>query len=82
MTMYTVKTNPKEADAIANDDKRFVFRADAPQFVVGNNISFAVVDAKRITPHPLEDMVFRITFIGRGSPIEDGILAIGFRRIK
>lgn len=81
MTMYTVKTTPSEANAIMRGDKHFVFRGDAPQYVVGNNISFAVVDERRITKHPLEDRVFRITFIERGDPIADGVIAIGFRPV-
>lgn len=82
MTYYTVKTYPNEADAIVRGDKMFVFRADLPQFKVGNNISFAVVDDKRITRHPLEDRVFRITCVERGEPIADGIIAIGFKPVK
>jgi hypothetical protein len=80
--MYTVKTNPSEADAVLRGDKMFVFRADSPQYVKGNNISFAVIDEKRVTPHPLEDRVFKITHIERGDPIADGIIAVGFIRIK
>ena len=79
MTMYTVKTNPSEAEAIMNGNKMFVFRADAPQFAVGNNIQFAVVDSRRMTPHPIEGRVYKITHIDRGEPIEEGILAIGFK---
>lgn len=82
MTMCTVKTNPKEADLILNGNKSFVFRGDAPQYVVGNNISFAVIDDKRVTKHPLEDRVYKITCIERDAPVDDGIVAIGFRRIS
>ena len=81
MTMYTVKTNKPEADAIVRGDKMFVLRGDAKQYEVGNNISFAVIDEKRTTKHPLEDRVYKITHIERGEPIEDGIIAIGFRQI-
>ena len=82
MTMYTVKTNPSEAEAIMNGNKLFVFRADAPHFAVGNNIQFAVVDSRRMTPHPIEGRVYKITHIDRGEPIEEGILAIGFKPAK
>lgn len=81
MTMYTVKTIPNEADAILKGDKRFIFRENKPQYEVGTNISFAVVDSKRMTPHPIEDKVYRITCIERGEPIQDDVLAIGFREI-
>lgn len=81
MTMYTIKTMPNEADAILKGDKQFVFREAKPQYEVGTNITFAVVDSKRITPHPIEDRVYRITYIERGEPIQDGILAIGFRPV-
>lgn len=82
MTMYTIKTTPSEADAILRGDKMFVFRADSPQYVTGNNVAFAVIDERRVTPHPLEDRVYKITHIERGEPIADGIIAIGFIRIK
>ena len=81
MTMYTVKTTPNEAEEILKGNKLFVFRADAPQFAVGNNIQFAVVDSRRMTPHPIEGRVYKITHIERGEPIQDGILAIGFRPV-
>ena len=82
MTMYTVKTMPSEADAILKGDKMFIFRSAKPQYEVGTNIAFAVVDERRITPHPIEDRVYRITCIERGEPVQDGILAIGFRPVK
>ena len=82
MTMYTVKTNKSEADLIARGDKMFVFRQDAKQYEVGSNISFAVIDEKRVMPHPIEDRVYKISHIERGEPIEDGVIAIGFRRVN
>lgn len=81
MTMYTVKTTSEEANLILKGDKAFVFRKDAPQFAVGNNISFAVADSRRLVPHPIEGKTFKITVVERGEPIEDGVLAIGFRPI-
>ena len=79
MTMYTVKTTSDEANMILRGDKAFVFRKDAPQFSVGNNISFAVAESKRLIPHPIEGRAYKITHIERGEPIEAGVLAIGFR---
>ena len=82
MTMYTVKTHKEEADAIISGNKMFVMRSAQPHLEVGNNISFSVIDAQRILPHPIEERVYRITHVERGYPIHDGIVAIGFRPVE
>ena len=81
MTEYTIKTNKDEADAIYQEKQNFIFRNDKALVKVSDCFGFCVVDKGQAIKHPIDSMRFRATCVTAGTPLENGYVAIGFRRI-
>lgn len=82
MTQYTIKTTRSEADQIQNGTKSFVFRSDRKPYQAGDIVSFLVYDRQKPVRHTIDKMKFVITYTSKDSPVRDGFMVIGFRRMS
>jgi len=82
MTQFTVQTYPAEADAIM-DGRTVIFRNNFMKYKVGDEITFRVIRNKKQVRHSIDKRKYEIIYIADWdkAPMEDGYVAINFKRI-
>ena len=88
---HFLKLNYRFADTVYNGDKRFEIRNNDRAFQKGDEVKFTVVDDdgseyKRWNTmlgmrnaHPLEDMVFEISYVISGWGLKNGFVVFGIK---
>lgn len=91
---HFLKLNYRFADPVYNGDKRFEIRNNDRAFQNGDEVKFTVVEDdgseykkfdKRLgmsIKHPLEDMVFEISYIISGWGLKNGYVVFGIKEKK
>lgn len=82
MTEYTIKTNREEADAVVREKLSFIFRDEKVPVRENDCFGFCVTENGQTVRHPIDGMKFRATCVTKGAPLENGYVAVGFRRIS
>jgi ASC-1-like (ASCH) protein len=88
---HFLKLNYRFADPVYNGDKRFEIRSNDRAFQKGDEVKFTVVNddgseykhfEKMLgmsNAHPLEDMVFEISYVISGWGLKNGFVVFGIK---
>lgn len=88
---HFLKLNYRFADPVYNGDKRFEIRNNDRAFQKGDEVKFTVINDEgaeykrwnKLTgyyeSHPLEDMLFEITYIISGWGLKNGYVVFGIK---
>lgn len=83
MTVRTIKTNPREADAICGNTLSVIFRSEKEFMKPGDVIQFLCMKEKKPVTHKINSKGYVVTQVYNAmtAPIVKGYQAITFRAI-
>lgn len=77
---HEIKLNKEFADAVFKGEKPFEIRFNDRGYQRGDYIKFQVMDGMFRENHPLNDILFEITYVLNGWGLQDGYVALGIKK--
>lgn len=82
-TIHELKIQEEFADAVYVGDKTFELRYNDRGYQKGDLIKFqAIDDCKSRTYHPINNLLYEITYVINGWGLKEEYVALAFREVK
>lgn len=82
--LHRIKLSEDFAEAVLNGDKSFEISKNDRGYQKGDTVIFTVVERDNpvfeVAKHPLNGILFEITYVISGWGLQDGYVAFGIRR--
>ena len=79
---HRIKLQKEFADAVLSGDKCFEIRKNDRGYQKGDNVKFNVMDGFFEINHPLDEVMYEITYVINGWGLENGFVVFGIREVK
>ena len=83
-TIHELKILEPYADAVYGGDKTFELRFNDRGYQKGDLIRFTAIDdlKAKVFDHPINDLLYEITYVLGGWGLQDGWVALGIKEVK
>ena len=81
--IHHIKLQKEFADAVLSGDKCFEIRENDRGYQKGDNVQFKVMDRSfEVYDHPLNKVIYEITYVLNGWGLKNGFVVFGIREVK